>query len=310
MQTNMGGLDLNLLVVFAAVMDEKNVTRASEKLGKSQPATSNALNRLRHLLGDPLFVPGPRGVQPTPRALEIATSVRNALEELQSTLQQPEFRPEEQSRTFTVAMSWYASAVLLPEVTNRTSKTLVNVITVPKVHSTIREELASGRVDFAVGATFEKHGRFTSKQLFTDTYCCVMREDHPLKDCLTYESFLAASHVVVRSFGDGGNLFEDKLHAEGHYRRIAASATQLSAVPDMIRQSDMIFSVQRRAMDTFGSPAGLVIRKIPVDLKPVKISLVWDEARTRNAPNKWMRGIFLDSARKLATPVHHPELDD
>ena len=61
MQTKMGGLDLNLLVVFAAVMDEKNVTRASQRLGKSQPATSNALNRLRLLIGDPLFVPGPRG---------------------------------------------------------------------------------------------------------------------------------------------------------------------------------------------------------------------------------------------------------
>lgn len=310
MQTSMGGLDLNLLVVFAAVMDEKNVTRASKRLGKSQPATSNALNRLRHLVGDPLFVPGPRGMQPTARALEIATPVRNALEELQSTLKQSEFVPDAVDRTFTIAMSWCASAVLLPEVTTRTSKTLVNVITVPKVYSTIREELASGRIDFAVGATFDAPWRFMSKQLFTDTYCCVMRADHPLKDSLNYDNYLAASHLVVRSFGDGGNLFDNKLRAEGHYRRIAASATQLSAVPDMLRRSDMICSIQRRVMDTFNSFDGLVVRKIPIEVEPVRTSLVWDEARTRNSANKWMRGIFLDIARQLPTPVYRPELDD
>lgn len=310
MQTNVGGLDLNLLVVFAAVMDEKNVTRASQRLGKSQPATSNALNRLRHIIGDPLFVPGPRGMQPTQRALEIATPVRNALEELQSTLRQSEFRPDASSHTFTVAMSWFSSAVLLPEVTSRTSKTLVNVVTVPKVYATIREELASGRVDFAVGATFEAPWRFMSKVLFTDTYCCLMREDHPLKDSLTYENYLAAPHVVVRSFGDGGNLFEHKLNSEGHFRRIAASATQLSAIPDMLRRSDMILSVQRRVMDTLGKQSGLIVRKIPIDLEPVRVQLAWDEARTRNAPNKWMRGIFLDIARELPPAVRRPELDD
>lgn len=310
MQTSMGGLDLNLLVVFAAVMDEKNVTRASQRLGKSQPATSNALNRLRQLVGDPLFVPGPRGMQPTARALEIATPVRNALEELQSTLKQSEFQPDASGRTFTVAMSWCASAVLLPEVTTRTSKTQVNIITVPKVYATIREELASGRVDFAVGATFEAPWRFISKVLFTDTYCCVMRADHPLKDTLNRENYLAASHLVVRSFGDGGNLFENKLRAEGHYRRIAASATQLSAVPEMLRQSDMIVSLQRRVMDTFESFDGLVVRKIPIEVEPVRISLVWDEARTRNSANKWMRGIFLDIARDLEAPIRRRELDD
>ncbi|HEY4200317.1 MAG TPA: LysR family transcriptional regulator [Devosiaceae bacterium] len=309
MQTNMGGLDLNLLVVFAAVMDEKNVTRASERLGKSQPATSNALNRLRHLLGDQLFVPGPHGMQPTPRALEIATPVRNALEDLQNTLQQSEFQPDQSPHTFTVAMSWCASAVLFPEVIKRTSRTLVDVITVPKVYATIREELASGRVDFAVGATFETPWRFMSKELFSETYCCLMSEHHPLKDCLNYENFLSASHLVVRSFGDGGNLFEHQLRAKGHYRRIAASVTQLSAVAPMLRQSDMIFSVQRRTMDTLGALDGLVVRKLPIDVDPVRVSLVWDEARTRNAPNKWMRGIFLDIARKLPPPVHRPELD-
>lgn len=309
MQTNMGGLDLNLLVVFTAVMDEKSVTRASQRLGKSQPAISNALNRLRHLLGDPLFVPSPQGMQPTPRALEIASSVRNALEQLQMTMRQTEFEPELFGRSFTIAMSWYASAVLLPEVVHRTSRTLVDIIAVPKVNSTVREELSSGRVDFAVGAAPEPPWRFVSKPLFSDTYCCVMREDHPLKDKLTYENYLAATHLVVRSFGDGGNLFEHKLHSEGHTRRIAASATQLSAVPEMIRRSDMIVSLQRRAMDTFGSLAGLVVRKIPIDIEPVQISLVWDEARTRNAPNKWMRDIFLDIARKLPPLMRRPELD-
>ena len=310
MQTNTGGLDLNLLVVFAAVMDEKNVTRASERLGKSQPATSNALNRLRQIIGDPLFVPGPRGMQPTPRALEIATPVRNALEELQSTLRQSEFQPNLSGRTFTVAMSWCASAVLLPEVTNRTSKTQVNVVTVPKVHSTIREELSTGRVDFAVGTTFDTPNRFMRRQLFSDTYCCVLRAGHPLQDRLGSDNYLAAAHLVVRSFGDGGNLFEHKLQNEGHYRRIAASATQLSAVPDMIRQSDMIFSVQRRVMDTLGPMPGLVVRKIPIEVDPVRVVLVWDEARTRNAANKWMRDIFLDISRKLPPPVRRPELDD
>lgn len=309
MQTNVGGLDLNLLVVFAAIMDERSVTRASQKLGKSQPATSNALNRLRQLLGDPLFVPGPRGVQPTPRALEIATPVRNALEDLQNTLQQSAFQPEMTERTFTVAMSWYASAVLLPKAVTRTSKTLVNIVAVPKVHATIREELASGRVDFAVGGMPQSTWRFKTKALFADTYCCVMREGHPLLSKFTPENYLAASHLVVRSFGDGGNLFDHKLQEAGQSRRIAASITQLSGAPDILRGSDMVLSIQRRAMDAMGPLQGLTVRKMPIDVDPVRIFLIWDDARTRNAANKWMRDIFLDVAGHMPPPAHHSGLD-
>src|ERR1700756_1334776 len=111
---NWGAFDLNLLVVFDAVMQERSVTRAGDKIGLSQPAMSHALNRLRHMLKDQLFIRTPEGMVPTPRAEQLAEPLRRALNDMQLALEPETFVPEQAERQFTIAVNNYAAVVLTP----------------------------------------------------------------------------------------------------------------------------------------------------------------------------------------------------
>src|SRR5438128_10876744 len=113
---NWGAFDLNLLIVFDAVMQERSVTRAGSRIGLSQPAVSHALNRLRHMLKDDLFVRAPEGMVPTPRAEQLAAPLRHALSEMQLALEPDTFVPAEASRRFRVAVNNYAAVVLAPAI--------------------------------------------------------------------------------------------------------------------------------------------------------------------------------------------------
>ena len=101
--------DLNLLGVFEAILRERSVTKAGDRLGLSQPAMSHALNRLRWLLKDQLFIRTPEGMVPTPRAEQLAHPIRRALSELQLALDPEEFVPAQAERRFAVAVNNYAA---------------------------------------------------------------------------------------------------------------------------------------------------------------------------------------------------------
>src|SRR6202158_2708145 len=118
----LGAIDLNLLVVFDAIMMERSATRAGPRRGLSQPAMSHALTRLRHMLKDELFVRSPNGMMPTPRAEELATPVRIALEGLQQSLEPVQFEPSAATRTFHIAVDNYAAIVLVAPIAARIAK--------------------------------------------------------------------------------------------------------------------------------------------------------------------------------------------
>src|ERR1700756_3118687 len=118
----LGAIDLNLLVVFDAVMQERNVTRAGQRVGLSQPAMSHALTRLRYMLKDDLFVRSPKGMLPTPRAEQLAVPVRSALDALQHSLEPPQFVPAQSTRSFRIAVDNYAAIVVVGPLVGRISK--------------------------------------------------------------------------------------------------------------------------------------------------------------------------------------------
>src|SRR5690349_17340166 len=178
---NWGIFDLNLLIVFDAVMRERNVTRAGQSIGLSQPAMSHALNRLRYMLKDELFVRTPEGMVPTPRAEQLALPLRNALSQLQMALEPEAFVPAEAERRFALAVNNYAAVVLVAP--------LVAAVTVsaPRVELDLRpsgtldvvERLDRGELDAVIG-TFDSLGeRFAQRALLDDPFIAVMRRGHP-----------------------------------------------------------------------------------------------------------------------------------
>ncbi len=179
---NLRTIDVNLLVVLDALIEERSVSRASQRLGLSQSATSHALGRLRRLVGDELLVRRGVGMEPTPRALRLAGPLRLALQGMEDALAPERFEPGAADTAFTLAVETYETIVVLPQ--------LVDLVRTdaPGVSLTIRsgstEEILAGidegRIDLALGLFAGLPNRFMTCRLLRDTHACAMRADHPL----------------------------------------------------------------------------------------------------------------------------------
>jgi DNA-binding transcriptional LysR family regulator len=178
---NIKNFDLNLLLVFRTVFEEKNVTKASKKLGITQPAMSNALNRLRYLVKDELFIRGPRGMRPTQRAMDLSLPITNALNNLELALSSLNFTPETTKKLYRISITDDVAPLILPNLINFLEKKS------PNSSLRIRSEqgnealklLDSNELDFAVGRFEIIPSRFGSIDLFIEKYVCIMRKDHP-----------------------------------------------------------------------------------------------------------------------------------
>ena len=178
---NWGAFDLNLLIVFDAVMQERSVTRAGSRIGLSQPAMSHALNRLRHMLKDELFVRTPAGMVPTPRAEALAQPLRNALNEMQLALEPTAFEPAASDRRFVLAVNNYAAVVIVPPLVAaaRAAAPAIHLDLRPSGTLDIVERLDRGDLDLAIIGGADQGERFAAAALLEDHFVMVMRRGHP-----------------------------------------------------------------------------------------------------------------------------------
>src|ERR1700704_1815301 len=173
---NWGAFDLNLLIVFDAVMQERSVTRAGSRIGLSQPAMSHALNRLRYMLKDELFVRTPEGMIPTPRAEHLAEPLRQALRGMELALEPEKFVPEEATRRFVIAVNNYAAVVLAPAmvIAAAAAAPRLGLDLLPSGTRDIAALLDRGELDLAIGSFEESGERFATMELFGDSYVAAM----------------------------------------------------------------------------------------------------------------------------------------
>src|SRR5438067_10357028 len=197
-------LDLNLLRVFEALMEERSATRAGSRLGLSQSAISHALNRLRYVLKDELFVRGPDGMQPTERAAEIAPRLRQGLLQLQLALAPSEFVPDRTDRRFTVTCTEYAGAVVLPPLMARLRAEAPNSsLSVLPSNLGVAETLRSGRADLAIGSFRRAPEWAAIEPLLSETRVWVLSADHPAaQEELTLERLAELRHLVIAATGE------------------------------------------------------------------------------------------------------------
>ena len=212
-------IDLNLLVVFQAMLEHRGVTRAGEALGLSQPAMSASLSRLRELMGDPLFVRLGTEMKPTPRALELADPVRRVLESIRSeVLQRSEFDPAATDRTFTIVTPDLGEANFLPPLLAKLSVQApgASLRTLARPPFAAAAALEAGEADLALGyfPDLQKAGFFQQKLLQVPLVCLV-RKDHPsIGEGFTLQEYLAARHAVVRPDGRGREA-DQGVHGHG-----------------------------------------------------------------------------------------------
>jgi DNA-binding transcriptional LysR family regulator len=204
-QIDIKDVDLNLLIILKVLLDENNVTKASEKLNLSQSATSHALKRLRKMFNDPLLERSRMGMRPTPRALALQESLQNILVEIEHLVEEPIFRPEIATETVRIAASDYATSVILPPLIEQIAidSPYLNIECYDWTPDTF-ERLRNGEIDLALGVVHlnDADNRFRCQKLFPESFVSLVRANHPiLQDSITLESYTNWPHTLITITG-------------------------------------------------------------------------------------------------------------
>ncbi len=291
-------IDLNLLVIFRQLLQDRRVSTSAEKLGLTQPAVSNALKRLRALLNDELFVRTARGMAPTPYAMHLAEPVNNALGTLENALNQRDtFDPATSQRTFTLAMTDIGEIYFMPtliEAMTRLAPT-IKISTLRSSAGNLQYEMEAGSVDLAIGLIPSLKTGFFQRRLFKQRYVCMFRKGHPsAKNPISIESFRSLGHIGVTSANTGHGELDELMKRKGIEREIRLHVPHFVAVGHILQGSDLIATVPERFADKCQSPFELVTSPLPVQLPEIGIHLFWHAKYNRDPANLWLRQLLVE----------------
>lgn len=289
------GIDLNLLVAFDALMAERSVTRAGARIGRTQPAMSAALARLRALLQDELFVRSPAGLQPTPRALDLGEPLGRALPDIHRTLEFVQaFEPRTSAISFTLGLSEHPTHLVLPRLVEHLREA-APAVTLRIRSFTARDDavtmLDAGAIDVAVGVPpASPAGRILTHKLFEERFVCILRPGHPAANApLTLPVFLSLSHVLVSPEDERYGHVDAALAKLGRKRRLALTLPQMYAVPALVARSDMIATLLAGVVRASGYEEQLIVRTPPLDLDLDQFVSLWHRRNDAHPAQRWLR---------------------
>lgn len=294
-------LDLNLLLVFDAVLRERSVVRAADSLALSQPAVSHALNRLRHALKDKLFVRTPTGMSPTPRAEQLALPVRKALNELQLAVEGDTFDPSTADRRFTIAVNNYAAVVAAAPILAavRAQAPNVRLALVPSGTLNLTDRLDRGELDLAVSGRAMDGERFASQQLIADRYVAVLRSGHPaLRKKLTAAALAELQHLAISSSGESLEFLDAFLKARRSARFVASDVPYLSAGAVLV-QSNLVAVLGRKLATEFRRAYPIEIRELPFKAPLLHSIMSWHRRFDDVPAHRWLRQTIVAAATTL-----------
>ncbi|WP_439893354.1 LysR family transcriptional regulator (plasmid) [Ralstonia sp. 25C] len=286
-------LDLNLLSVFQAIYETRNVTTAAKHYNVTQPAMSNALARLREVFDDPLFVPGPYGMRPTPYAEQLAVPIERALREVGQALElSKHFDPATSDREFRMHLTDFAQVAFLPSLLAQLQAQAPNVVI--KVDAlaadTVPPALDDGRLDFAFGRLPKAVGQGIARYtLFKDRYVVLMRATHALAGkALSRKDFAAYGHALVCTTGH--EVIEGVLAKMS--ARIALRLPSFLVVSRIVETSDLMVVIPARLAEQCVATGPFAMAEVPATIPSFDIDLFWADSRATDPPLVWMRGLL------------------
>lgn len=304
---NVTRLDLNLLVVFDALMHERNVTRAARRLFLSQPAVSHALNRLRASLADPLFVRNGRDMTPTPRAEALIPVVRPLLEGLNEALHGTRFSPAQIEQTFRLALpdiaEWVVVPRLLPRLQRETPLARLALLEVDL--DELHGQLARGELDAAIVTDPPlRPGLHKQHVVREDRVVAVVRPGHPvLGRSLSAEQFRRLPRLAVTL--SGGRIVSPIEQSPQSGRRLGEVriwTAHITSAAATLLNSDLVLVIGELAGATLAALFGLRVLPVPMRLPPVDSVLIWHERSHRDPAQRWFRDTILESLREVEAP--------
>lgn len=289
------GVDLNLLLVLHALLEERNVTRAASRLFIGQPAVSGALKRLRHAFGDDLFVRTSHGMAPTPRALELAAVIGPVLGSLQQALStRPSFDPLTSERVFRIGLSDALEVALMPELMQGLAQAAPKVRVISRVADSPRAAalLDSGEVELAVGVLQDVPTWQRRRTLFDWTFVCVFNPRHVRVRAarITLAEYLRYPHVITSFSASLNDYIDDRLKDRGLVRQVVFSSPHFATSPLIVRQMPAIATVPTFIAQTWRDALGLKVSPLPIEVPTHSVELSWTATNDGESGLQWLIG--------------------
>ncbi|YAF96911.1 MAG: LysR family transcriptional regulator [Nodularia sp. CChRGM 3473] len=291
---DLSAIDLNLLVAFEVLFEERSVTAAAQRLYLGQPAMSAALARLRLLFQDELFIRIGREMQPTAKALEIAPGIRDALQQIRQTLAASQiFNPATSKSTFTIGSSDYTSYVVMPKVLELCRQIAPNIDfrLIGFAKDCVGELLEQREIDIALGVFQNPPKQTIQMPLFAEHFVGICRRGHPImtQDAITPETFANLLHALFTIRRDEVGEIDQVLTQYNLQRRVVLTTPHLLVLPEIISSSDLVTAVPSRLVKSFAYRGTLEIFEIPVKTEPWMISMLWSKLTDQDQANIWLR---------------------
>lgn len=287
-------IDLNLLVAFEALFEERSVTLAAQRLHLGQPAVSAALGRLRAVFEDELFIRVGREMQPTSKAIELASGILAALQQIRQTLEASQvFDPGASSRQFAIGSSDYTSYVILPSLLEFCSQNApqLDFRLIGYEKDSVGELLEQGAIDVALGVFPVPPPQTHHIALFQERFVGIARQGHPAVDrgTMSLETFASQPHALVTLRRDATGEV-DKLLAQYHLqRRVALTTPHMLALPAILATSHLIATVPDRVAVQLARLHNLELFELPMQTETWTVSMLWSKLADKDAANCWLR---------------------
>jgi DNA-binding transcriptional LysR family regulator len=296
---NLRSIDLNLLVFFNALISERHVTRAANKVAISQSAMSNALSRLRHVFKDELFVRTAKGMEPTIRAIELGRSIEQILQQTSRLMfSDIRFDPLTSSRSFLIRMSDLIGTLVLPTLLNTLNQNAPNV-TLDVLHISPEktvEFLESDQLDIALSTDLQHNNSIQSQRIFSDRMVCILRKAHPLtKGKLTLKKFLASKHLRVSMSPTDIRFVDNVLADKGHSRNVVINVPHWLLVPEILKKTDLIAVISERLASSFINK-DLVLRPLPFIANNFFWTMYWHKRYEHSKSHQWLRELITSTS--------------
>jgi DNA-binding transcriptional LysR family regulator len=305
---NLRSVDLNLLVTLEAVVAERSVSRAANRLGLTQSAVSHALRRLRKVFGDPLLVRGRDGMEPTQRGLEITREVTQALARIEQVINEHQhFDPRTSVRAFTLRISDYVAPFLLPSLCSAL-RSQAPRLTLRVAHFDPDDE--DGRIgpnEFHVRLHRDRLPGATGLRLLDDEFvvlCSGDRDD--AEQPMTLERYLTLPHVKVAQPALGTNMIDDALARRGLQRNIALTVPSWFEMRGVIANTDLVVAMPRRWASDPAFSTGCVWHPLPLEEVTFAMDLLWRSRDARDPGHRWLCDLIVRAARTWHRPLPSP----
>ncbi|TFZ05656.1 LysR family transcriptional regulator [Ramlibacter henchirensis] len=318
---SIGRMDLNLLKVFDAVYEDRNLVLAGRRLNLSQSAVSHALTRLRELVGDDLFLRTGKGLAPTARATDMAPALRDSLRRIEATLGVEPFSPEQSARRFVLAANDHVTAVIVAPLSRELRRTAprVDLVIRPSTRLDLAEQIDLGRIDLAIGIFSQVPPRLNARTLLTQGEVILMPRGHPaarrklmLADLARYplvtisvggqEEGAVDGFILERGLARQSEMFdrhalEAALADVGKVPRLRVTVPHSLAIPALLRESDMLSIVPASLATALTRSGELLLRQPPYPAGTAITRAVWHRRNDHDPAHVWLRDTIVEVAK-------------